>query len=636
MNKILVILNIECELFYQIFDGKVMSNLRVKTINHNLGVVISEILDDKDLISSGNIGVILIDDNVQTLTVLKKYLHSNHSILKVFDNYVQAISGNSLENYTSWCIVDSLTEQIRAYSLDEKPKTVSKTLNKTSTKNHFFNKVIDKTFTGNKPNISKKERNELSERWIEKLNQTKQLSGSIIIDGQDEFLNVDYKEFTKWIIGDFSEDIMRKIPNKTVVFIFGEFLNNSIFKGRLKEYYNKLEFKSELEAAEFIINGAIRLCENEADKEIRAIKAKDEECKCYTEPELNELYKGHNIRFFIADAKALKDLYGFKTSVDVEENKKKVEKEIPDIIGERLKINEATKSKLIENARKRCVDVAFVEAEIKKILVFNNEKHEETRTAKRKEILAIINTYVKNKKITAPSEKVEKAILKKVGDVVNTEGFNIDKEQLIKKQLSDFEIFFTNYRNNLSAITIDKLPAGIESVEEGKALIKTIYPPIPWGIIASVLLVLVVIGFGVMQFIPIPPKDGPKPSGGDTTIIVPPIPPNGGNKFLGTNYSTNPEILEKALREVHSTSNRSKIAAEIADKILKDLNNWKIQSEVITSIAGNETIQNKDLRGITDIIIGDRAANPQTIKSIKIKSVDKKNQTIQITLRRKI
>jgi len=499
MNKILVILNIECELFYQIFDGKVMSNLRVKTINHNLGVVISEILDDKDLISSGNIGVILIDDNVQTLTVLKKYLHSNHSILKVFDNYVQAISGNSLENYTSWCIVDSLTEQIRAYSLDEKPKTVSKTLNKTSTKNHFFNKVIDKTFTGNKPNISKKERNELSERWIEKLNQTKQLSGSIIIDGQDEFLNVDYKEFTKWIIGDFSEDIMRKIPNKTVVFIFGEFLNNSIFKGRLKEYYNKLEFKSEEKAAEFIINGAFHLCKDEADKEIRAIKAKDEECKCYTEPELNELYKGHNIRFFIADAKALKDLYGFKT--DNRGAEEAVREEIVKTIGDRLEVDKTTKDKLIASAKKTCISVSFVEAEIEK------KCEENIKIFKEKVILdiaIITNRHKKDKSIFTSSKKLKQNILKEV-ERINTKGLGIDKEKTVQSQLSALDDFYSIYKGNPDAITVDKLPKGIQSIKDGKALIKGIGDEITTRRIAFSILgfvALVIIVFGISQFIP--------------------------------------------------------------------------------------------------------------------------------------
>jgi hypothetical protein len=637
MSKVLTILNIEQKLFHQVYENEeVIGDIQIKSLQ-GMENTISEIIGDSRLKNEDKVGIIFINLNDKVKKAFEKALieKTNFKIIKRFDNYQEAIKGNDFDNYTSSCVLDALTETIKIYSLEENREELI--LKKSDADDLFFDNVIEKSFHGNIKSEIEGQKRDLIKSWKNDLKLDNEVGGYYKFNGKEEYFSFNNGDYINWVFGSLLKDIDRKFGKPDKFYAFGHFLDNELLNEKLgKGNQESVEYKEELVSYKFIINGAFHLCKDEADKEIRAIKAKDEECKCYTEPELNELYKGHNIRFFIADAKALKDLYGFKTSVDVEENKKKVEKEIPDIIGERLKINEATKSKLIENARKRCVDVAFVEAEIKKILVFNNEKHEETRTAKRKEILAIINTYVKNKKITAPSEKVEKAILKKVGDVVNTEGFNIDKEQLIKKQLSDFEILFTNYRNNLSAITIDKLPAGIESVEEGKALIKTIYPPIPWGIIASVLLVLVVIGFGVMQFIPIPPKDGPKPSGGDTTIIVPPIPPNGGNKFLGTNYSTNPEILEKALREVHSTSNRSKIAAEIADKILKDLNNWKIQSEVITSIAGNETIQNKDLRGITDIIIGDRAANPQTIKSIKIKSVDKKNQTIQITLRRKI
>jgi len=624
MSKVLTILNIEQKLFHQVYENEeVIGDIQIKSLQ-GMENTISEIIGDSRLKNEDKVGIIFINLNDKVKKAFEKAFEkaliekTNFKIIKRFDNYQEAIKGNDFDNYTSSCVLDALTETIKIYSLEENREELI--LKKSDADDLFFDNVIEKSFHGNIKSEIEGQKRDLIKSWKNDLKLDNEVGGYYKFNGKEEYFSFNNGDYINWVFGSLLKDIDRKFGKPDKFYAFGHFLDNELLNEKLgKGNQESVEYKEELVSYKFIINGAFHLCKDEADKEIRAIKAKDEECKCYTEPELNELYKGHNIRFFIADAKALKDLYGFKTSVDVEENKKKVEKEIPDIIGERLKINEATKSKLIENARKRCVDVAFVEAEIKKILVFNK-----IRAKKRTEILKIINDHVKNKKVITSSEKVEKEILGKVTDI-DTNDFNIDKKQLIKKQLSDLEIFIAKYRNNLNAITVDKLPAGIESVEDGKALICACTGTCTVKRIILGLIALLIISFVVSQFIPIGGSEPPYP---DTIITVPPIPPD--------NPYSSPESLEKALREVHSTSNKSKRAAEMADKILKDLKNWKIQSEVITSFAGTETKQNKDLRGVTDIIIGDRAANPQTIKSIEIKSMDKENKTIQIILRRVI
>jgi hypothetical protein len=494
MNKILVILHIEEQLYYQVYqNGKPTKGVLSKKNGHNIENTVKGILNE--LKDKTEVGVIIIDKYQEVQKVIQSL--SNIELLKKYDSYTGVMKGNNLNNYESWCIIDGLLENVTVYDLNDNQRTIS--LNKQEAKDNLYNGIIDKTFPSEQPMINQEEKGQFVDEWIQTLKVQKELRGNKTIGHKTEFFNIDYKQAAKWLFGSFIDDIFNKFPDKTFFYFLDEFVNHTILFEQIENKGYKKEFKSKSDSYKFIINGAFHLCKDEADKEIRAIKAKDEECKCYTEPELNELYKGHNIRFFIADAKALKDLYGFKT--DNRGAEEAVREEIVKTIGDRLEVDKTTKDKLIASAKKTCISVSFVEAEIEK------KCEENIKIFKEKVILdiaIITNRHKKDKSIFTSSKKLKQNILKEV-ERINTKGLGIDKEKTVQSQLSALDDFYSIYKGNPDAITVDKLPKGIQSIKDGKALIKGIGDEITTRRIAFSILgfvALVIIVFGISQFIP--------------------------------------------------------------------------------------------------------------------------------------
>jgi hypothetical protein len=640
MSKLLTILNIGHKLFYQVYENeKVIGGLEEKTIGANSAVPISEIIRDNRLSSAKEVGVILINFEQKIELALKKEFSmlTKFKIIREFDTYQKTIEGNDLNN-SSWCIMDSLTENVKVYGLNEQSKLLI--LNKSEAENQFFDEVINYSFKGRKPQIIKGEKEKLIREWKVDLN-SQEVDGYFTIGGEDKQITFNNSDYVQWTFGSLLNDINRNFSSKQIFYLFGDFLNNVFLINQLeKNGQNKVNYKSEIDAAKFIIYGAIQLCESEADIEIKGIKSKDDPSKIYSKAELNELYESKNIKYFIS-FKEFKTRY---VPTDIDEQA--VRGEVVKKIGEQLEIDETTKKQLIETAKERGVGLSFVEAEINKVIAENKKEYDEKIQAKKNEILKIINDYVKNKKITKASSKNKKAILA----VINVEGFDIDKEQIVKRQLSDFKIFFTNYRNNPDAITEKSLPLGVPSVEDGKVLIENIgppQPPIPWKIIVLGLVALVIIGFGGSQLIPNDDKIGggdndeqqeqqQEEQGGDNNgDNEPPKPDDMTTILIKTDYASNPTMLKDAFREIHNPSTRSKIAKEIATKVSSDLKIWKVQAKVIEDM-GSITTTNDiiyTLKEFTDFIRGDRKLNPQTIKEILINSTKTNNQTIKVTLR---
>ena len=222
-------------------------------------------------------------------------------------------------------------------------------------------------------------------------------------------------------------------------------------------------------------------------------------------------------------------------------------------------------------------------------------------------IIIIINEHHKNKGLFTSDKRVKQKIIEEIR-FIDTQGLLINKEVIVEKQLSDLEIFFTKYRNNLDAIRADSLPEGVKSVDDGKVLIKNFRPSIPWGIIVSVLVALVIIGFAGSQLLP-PPND---------------------KGLLEINYSSNPEMLKEAFEVIQNRKIEHTKAGEIAEKIIKDLQGWQVKSN--TNVNGRDIIEDKNLEDFTDRLRGDRVGN-KVIQSLNIVEINKNAKIIVVNLK---
>jgi hypothetical protein len=629
MSKILIILNIEQQLYYQVYkDGKPIGGLLLKKNVRTLENTVQEILNDRELKNSSQIGTIVIDENDDIQRIIKSF--PNIELLEKYDSYINVLKGNSSDNYKSWCIIDGLFENVTVYDLKDNQRIIS--LNKQEAKDNLYNGVIDKTFPSEKPIINEGEKSQLVDEWIQTLKVQKELRGSKRIGNKTESLNVDYKQAAIWLFGNFINDTFNNFPDKTFFYFLGEFVNHTILFEQIETKGYQKEFKSKSESYEFIINGAYGLCQKNIADNFNDINKSG----AYTENELKERYNKKSIRFFMSfDDYKIR----FTSTREVEVQKAETIRALTKEISDDLFISEDRKKDLLKRHVKPYISSEWISEQIDKLIEGNIQEHEKEKLKIRGEIIAVINKNRRDKGRFTSLKSAKKNASNELNSV-NTEGFDLDKNKTLEEQWRSLEIFYSDYKENPNGISTAKLPEGIDSVEESQRFIHTISRTeiqrkyiIVGSILSTVLLIVVLIGAN-MDF---GDTDGGDDTGGDGGIIV-----NGGNG--GTNggtdddidvliimdYSKNPAMLEDAFDEIQNRENDSLYAKEIAEKITSDLKNWRIKSN--SMLDGIELQEEYTFKEFTNLLRGDRIGD-KTIKVLEINEISKSNKNIRITLK---
>jgi hypothetical protein len=629
MSKILIILNIEQQLYYQVYkDGKPIGGLLLKKNVRTLENTVQEILNDRELKNSSQIGTIVIDENDDIQRIIKS--SPNIELLEKYDSYINVLKGNSSDNYKSWCIIDGLFENVTVYDLKDNQRIIS--LNKQEAKDNLYNGVIDKTFPSEKPIINEGEKGQLVEEWIQALKVQKELRGSKIIGNKTEFLNIDYKQAAIWLFGNFINDTFNNFPDKTFFYFLGEFVNHTILFEQIETKGYQKEFKRKTESFEFIINGAYRLCQKNITDNFNDINKSG----AYTEKELKERYNKKSIRFFMSfdDYKTR-----FTSEEEVEVQKAETIRALTKEISDDLSISEDRKEDLLKRHVKPYISSEWISEQIDKLIEGNIQEHEKEKLKIRGKIIAVINKNRRDKRSFTSLKSAEKNASNELNSV-NSERFDLDENKILEEQWRSLEIFYSDYKENPNGISTAKLPEGIDSVEEGQRLINTISRTenqrkyiIVGSILSIVLLIVVLIGAN-MDF---GDTDGGDDTGGDGGIIV-----NGGNGgtdggtdddidvLIIMDYSKNPAMLKDAFDEIQNRKIRHTEAGKIAEKIIKDLQGWNVKSN--TTVNGRDTVEIKNLTEFTDRLRGDREGK-KVIQFLKIDKINKSAKIIEVTLK---